>query len=388
MDERIWALPGPRTLIDDTVEEIKAGRHVFIALPLEMAEDPVVTDSLSDAVGAEAGRFTTVRRIFAEPDQPSFLNVVALAVDFDDPPATVPELLNHYAARGVVFVVVAADFAPNHRADLPKFLERVEQETHSAPSEDQLRVVVIGGRAHLPRFRGGEDSDVSLATLWWWNRIARWDTAAHISRVGGPRISERIVADIRAEAIVEVARWDLTLAAQLAEDWSGDLADLATHLHQVCAEPFPESRDRCGVRPAEHLLDAWDARQLDGWHDVYSPAASPHRLRRLVWAAQARIVLPWIEQRREVLQERAIATMGRRRFTEALQLLRETPPTDAGLVEIGDLYKVIEARLGRSEPQLRSMAWRLRDARNKVAHLTPLTLGELGELVNVCRDLY
>lgn len=388
MDERIWALPGPRTLITDTVEEIKAGRHVFIALPAGMAADPAVNDSLCDAVDAEAGRFTTVRRIFAEPDQPSFLHVLARALDFDDPPATVPELLSHHAGIGMIFAVVAADYTPSQQAELPKFLERVEQETHSAPSEGRLAVVVIGGRAHLPRFRGGEDSDVSLATLWWWNRIARWDTAAHISHIDGPRIDERILADIRAETIVEVARWDLTLAEQLARDWPGDPAELATRLHRVSAELSSESRDRCGVRPAEHLLDAWDAGQLDGWHDVYAPAASPHRLRRLVWAAQARIVLPWIEQRREVLQERAIAKMGRRRFTEALQLVCDGPLIDAGLVEIGDLYKVIEARLGGAAPQLRSTAWRLRDARNKVAHLNPLTLGELGELVNVCRDLY
>lgn len=107
-----------------------------------------------------------------------------------------------------------------------------------------------------------------------------------------------------------------------------------------------------------------------------------------MWAAQARIVLPWIEQRREVLQERTIAKMSRKRFNDSLQQLFDPPLTDAGLVEIGDLYKVINARLGRTEPALRSTAWRLRDARNKVAHLDPLPLAELGELVNVCRDLY
>lgn len=390
MDERIWSLPGPRTLITDTVGELKAGRHVFIALPAAMATDPAVTDSLSDAIAVDAGRDRTTRRLFAEPDLDSLLEVVARAVDFDDPPATVPELLGHYQGTGVTFVLVAGDHSPDRQAEFPKFLERVEQETHRAPAETRLSLVVIGGREHLPSFRGGADSDVSLATLWWWNRIARWDTAAHISHIDGPRSDERILADIRSETIVEVARWNLRLAEQLAQDWSGDPAELPDHLNETPreAEQPAETRERCGTRPADSLLDLWDTGQLDGWHDAYSPAPTRQRLRRLVWAAQARIVLPWIEQRREVLQERTIAKMSRKRFNDSLQQLFDPPLTDAGLVEIGDLYKVINARLGRTEPALRSTAWRLRDARNKVAHLDPLPLAELGELVNVCRDLY
>ena len=390
MDERIWALPGPRTLITDALGELKSDRHVFMALPASMVADPAVTDSLCDAVATEAGRFTTVRRIFSDPDADSLLDVVARAVDFDDPPATVPELLSHHHGAGATFVVVAVDHHASRQAELPKFLERIEQETHSAPNDIGLSLVVIGGRKHLPSFRGGADSDVSLATLWWWNRIARWDTAAHISSVDGPRSDERILADIRSETIVEVARWNLRLAERLAQDWSGDPSELPDHLIETPRETDQpaETRERCGTRPADGMLDLWTAGQLDGWHDTYSPAPTRQRLRRLVWAAQARIVLPWIEQRREVLQKRTIAKMGRKRFIENLQQMFDPPLTDAGLVEIGDLYKVIHARLGRTEPALRSTAWRLRDARNKVAHLDPLSLGELGELVDACRDLY
>ena len=107
-----------------------------------------------------------------------------------------------------------------------------------------------------------------------------------------------------------------------------------------------------------------------------------------MWAAQARIVLPWIEERSEVLQERAIAKMGRKRFNEALELMFDPPLTDAGQVEIKDLYKVIDGCLGKHEPRMRSTAWRMRHSRNKAAHLEPLALGELGELVDACRYLH
>ena len=389
MDERIWSLPGPRTLITDTVSELKAGRHVFLALPSGMASDPAVTDSLCDAVNIAVGRFSTARRLFAEPDLDSVLEVFARAVDFDDPPATVPELLSNYQGAGVTFVLVAADHSPDRQAEFPRFLERIEQETHSAPAEARLSLVVIGGRDHLPSFRGGEDSDVSLATLWWWNRISRWDTAAYIRHIDGPRIEDRTMADVRGETIVEVARWDLSLAERLAQEWSGDPAELAEHLTESrSGAEGVETRERCGSRPAEGFLDLWDAGQLDGWHDEYALAASAQRLRRLVWAAQARNVLPWIEQRREALQDKTIEKLTRKRFNDALQQLFNPPLTDAGQVEIGHLQLIIGARLGRTEPRMRSISRRLRDARNKLAHLDTLTLAELGELVNSCRELY
>lgn len=42
MDERIWSLPGPRTLITGTLDELKRGRHVCLVLPAAMAADPSV----------------------------------------------------------------------------------------------------------------------------------------------------------------------------------------------------------------------------------------------------------------------------------------------------------------------------------------------------------
>ncbi len=388
MDERIWALPGPRTLITDTLNEVSRGRHVCIVLPAAMAKDPSITDGLAGAVIDETNRTAMTCRIHPEAGADSLLEVLAKAVDLDDPPATVPELLGHYQAADTVFVAVAAEFSPAQQAEFPALLQRLERETHSVPRTERMSLVVIGGREHLPHFAGGESSDVSLATLWWWNRIARWDTAAYIRHIDGPRIEDRTMADVRGETIVEVARWDLSLAEDLAQEWSGDPAELPDHLRETKSGVQSETRERCGSRPADSVVDLWDAGQLDGWHDQYAPAASAQRLRRLVWAAQARNVLPWIEQRREALQDKAIEKLTRKRFNDALQQLFTPPLTDTGQVEVGHLHLIIDARLGRTEPGMRSTARRLRDARNKLAHLDTLTLAELGELVNSCRDLY
>lgn len=394
MDERIWALPGPRTLITDTLNDINRGRHVCVVLPEAMAEEPSITDALAAAIIDETNRTAMTCRIHPEPGSESLLEVLARAVDLDDPPATVPEMLRHYQARDTVFVAVAAEFTAAQQAEFPALLQRLERETHSVPRSDRLSLVVIGGRKHLPHFAGGEISDVSLASVWWWHRIARWDTAAHISQVEAPARDPRILADVRTETIVEVARWDLTLAEQLAQTWSGDPDELTDQLCAAApAADLPaEAADRCGTAPADTLMELWDQGQIDGWHDRTSPsaltlAATPHRLSRLVWAAQARIVLPWIEQRREVLQHRTVDKLGRKRFHDALQHLFREPITDTNMVEISHLRKIVDVRIGNTDVPLRSAANWLYDARNQLAHLRPLKLGELRELVTACRHL-
>lgn len=392
MDERIWALPGPRTLITDTLAEINHGRHVCIALPAAMAEDAAITDALAGALIDDITRTAMTSRVHPEPGEDALLAVLARSVDLDDPPATVPELLRHYQAADTVFVAVASDFTAQQQKEFPELLQRLERETRSVPRHERLSLVVVAGRQHLPQFAGGENSDVSLASVWWWHRIARWDTAAHISRVDPPSPEPRILADVRTETIVEVARWDLALAERLAQDWSGDPEELPGHLLNTAADKVSlpaEAAEHCGTAPADALLELWDRGRIDGWHDLAVPAgrtlaASPRRLARAVWAAQARIVLPWIEQRREILHRRAAEKLGRPRFEAALQNMFREPIPDT-LVEISHLRKIIAVRLG--DIPMRTAANWLYDARNKLAHLQPLKLGELRELVTACRDL-
>lgn len=392
MDERIWALPGPRTLITDTLAEINRGRHVCIVLPAPMAENPAITDALAGGLIDEINRTAMTSRIHPEPGDDSLLTVLARAVDLDDPPATVPELLRHYQAADAVFVAVADDFTAPQQKEMPELLHRLERETHSVPRGDRLSLIVLAGRQHLPQFAGGEISDVSLASVWWWHRIAHWDTAAHISQVEPPSREVRILSDVRTETIVEVARWDLALAERLAQEWSGDPEELPEHLSPSTADAAAlpaEAAERCGAAPADALLELWDGGRIDGWHDLVAPsaltlAANPRRLDRVVWAAQARIVLPWIEQRRETLQGLAVERMGPDRFQAALHNLFREPITD-GFVEISHLRKMIDVRIG--DVSMRTAANWLYDARNQLAHLRPLKLGELRELVTACRDL-
>lgn len=392
MDERVWRLPGPRSVIRDALREHRRRRHVAIVLPGPLAHDTALTDALTQELTVELRSSVDTKQVGADPDAGSLLAAIGRALVFDEyPPATVMDLLYHTDASGWVAVVVAADLPDKQQAELPDLLRRLETESRSAPNEARLTLVVIGSYEHLPHFAGGENSDVTVATVWWWNRVARWDVAAHISEVDETVIGHRLLADIRAETIVEVARWDLDLAEQLARDWAGDPAAL---IHCLTADEWrPVVGSVFGAWPGEAVVDDWHNLRVNGWHDAYSEtahtmASAPGELARRVWAAQSRILMPWIEERRVILQKRVVEIMGQRRFHEAVtNLFADGPLTDVGSIEVGPLRLLIDARLGTAQPKLRSAGRRLQYARNRLAHLTPLGLGELRELISACESV-
>jgi hypothetical protein len=356
-----------------------------------MATEPV-TDGLASSLVDESNRHVRTVRIPADPDADSLLDLLSRGVVYDDPPATVPALLSHREAADTVAVVVADDLSEAQQAEFPALLQRIEQETHALSPEERLTIAVIGRHNHLPHFAGGETSDVSLTPVWWWNRIARWDVAAHISPIQMRVKETRILADIRSETIVEVARWELDLAEKLARSWSGDPEELAGFLDGVTCNVVPDNTEECGHRPHTTMLGAWDRGDIDGWHNTQAVSAmavskEPHRIDRLVWAAQARMVLPWIEENRQLVQQRTVDRMTRKRFQAAMSDLFQPPLNSTDVVEIGPLKRIIEIRLGNSDPKLRSAARRLYNARNDLAHLRPLKYGELRELVAACREL-
>jgi hypothetical protein len=406
MDDRIWRLPGPRSIVADVAAEHGRGRHVAVVLPKALAESPDFTDSLAVALIDEfANRFDT-RRIYDPGPGTSVLGAFCQALIMGEPPATVPELLRHEEVQDKVAVVVAADMPGTARAELVKFLQRVELESHAGSYGQRLSIVAIVTRDELPAFSGGTASDIAMTTIWWWGRIARWDVAAYIAGSNVfPGASEAgVLADVRAESIVEVARWDLDLAERLADLWAGDPAELPILLAGKCEDRLRDDRngsratetgslgDWDDLRPPDELCGPWDDRQLDRWHgrpsgSGYSLATTSAGLSRAVWAAQARVLLPWVEERRSALLHRVKETLGNGRFADLLHRRFQPPVKPDGSVEIGVLDRLVRMTIGSSDPELRDASRHLRNARNLLAHMTPLTLTQQESLVSACKTL-
>jgi hypothetical protein len=141
------------------------------------------------------------------------------------------------------------------------------------------------------------------------------------------------------------------------------------------------------------VLASWDERAVEAWHDQLSVAAcslaaEPEKLSLLVWAAQARVLLPWIEEHRSALQTRVAEMLGSRRMTAILSGWFDPPIKADGLVEIGALDRVVQKALGSRDAEWRDASRRLRDARNCLAHMQPLSLGEQQSLLAACHPLH
>lgn len=398
MDERVWRLPGPRNFVRDIVAEHARGRHVTTVLPEALASDVLFTDGLAVAVLDEFTRQSVAaRRIYSVGADLSILDTFSQALIFEDPPVTVAELLSHPEAANTVAVVVARDLDTTTQSGLPGFLERVELESHALTGQAQrLSVIAILARGQLPAFRGGASSDIAMTSIWWWARIARWDVAAHIAGMAERVLLQGVLADVRAESIVEIARWDLDLAEHLVAAWDGEPSRLSSLLKDwrcVSAPVMNGGHGRLGgFQPPSPILPSWDQRIVEGWHDhmsvaTCSLAAEPEKLSRLVWAAQARVLLPWIEERRSTLHIRVTEILGAPRLSA---ILREwfDPPVDAdGLVEIGALDTVVRKVLGSRHSDVREASRWLREARNHLAHMRPLSLGDQESLQAACQTL-
>lgn len=383
----------------DIVAEHGRGRHVATVLPQMLASDAIFTDGLGVAVLEEFARQSvSARRIFDAGENESVLDTFSQALIFDDPPATVPALLTHPEVEHIVAVVVAADLGASARNGLSGFLERVELESHAITNRTQrLSIVAILARDQLPSFRGGASSDIAMTSIWWWARIARWDAAAHIADLAERAHLRGVLEDVRAESIVEVARWDIDLAEYLVLTWEGEpgrLPSLLKDWRTVSAPTINGSRyvSAEGLEPPTIVLTSWDQRAVEGWHDhlsvaACSLAAEPEKLSRLVWAAQARVLLPWIEERRSALHIRVTEMLGARRLASILCEWFDPPLNADGLVEIGALDRVVRRALGSRNAELRDASRRLREARNCLAHMRPLSLGEQESLLAGCQCL-
>lgn len=391
----IWRLPGPGSYVAELARTVVGGRHVAAILPQYLATDVDRAGTLASALVDELPNAVRVHPYGG--DGPL---VEALGRDLtysDEHPVTVPELLGHEDLHEKVIVCVQSDLDDEHQGELPEFLRRLQTDSRSIETSQRCTFVVITDRSGLPSFAGNEHADVTLANSWYWHRVSRWDVAAHmaITSAGptGPELG--VLHEVRTETIIEVARWDLDLAAHLSVSWSGQVSELSG----LCQRPQQDidtlsAAGRVGARPPEALLEAWESGLVEGWHESVCIAPT-HRLERtselnrLLWSAQARVLLPWIEINRHRLEEAVLKALGRELFHRALTqhaTVGFNPSRSEDVAEIGLLHSVIFSYL-RSDARMSTAARALRDARNKLAHLTPLAQGQLDQLVRACAFL-
>lgn len=391
----LWKLPGPNGFVRAVRRSTSRSQHVAAVLPRKLFEDTDYVETLAMEIEGVRGEIEPLQPGQAATD---LVQAIGAGAYLDDPPVTVRTLLTHEEVVGRAFLCVASDLSPEHQSELPEFLRRLEADSRAIPSHQRGTFAFITSHTHLPQFLGSDNSEVGLEILWYWNRVARWDVAALLATQGRDDQGETLLAEIHMETVIEAARWDLDLALQLARLWSGDRAALAEHLSgrtRQVYEPKGPPRREYSSRPPKDVIALWNEGIVDFWHGAITVAPA-HRaldsagIDRLIWNAQARVLLPWVELRRDRLAQLVEQRMGSDRFAAHVKRIREAR-NDFGsddVVEIGPLCILIGAVMGKTAPQLTETAHTLRRARNSLAHLTPMTDLEIKALIDKCRWLH
>lgn len=206
--------------------------------------------------------------------------------------------------------------------------------------------------------------DVALRLLPWRNVVSDLDILLYTTRKLRARSLPGGKRTLLAGTIAKLAVWDPAVVDRLAE---------ARPEEVLLPEPLlRELAEERGWTPATSR-SWWEGtvQQVDGRDQVHSSLLAfqdPEGvLRYRMWSAQAGVLLPLIEERRQALV---------RRFRNLLA--RHDPTQDPWEMEIGSLAFCL--RNLPVDPRARSVANQLRRLRNELAHLQPLSPAEALEL--------
>ncbi|WP_282086487.1 hypothetical protein [Streptomyces tendae] len=304
-------------------------------------------------------------------------------------------------------------------ARLIRALGAAIKESGLAPDR-RPRVLVTGRLRDFPSWFPDE-LELELGTTgvhWWWGTIGRLDSATLLAGLGeergGPRstgaggavLRARVLRAVREEVVSELCGPDISLAVRLFACWDGSDRTLDDSLRACLSvqrkEPpsdLPTVSSGAGIqhKPPSTLRKAWARGVLQTWegrarlHPVVwhtdGGAGRPDRLSVLVSQAQARVLMPWVEETRRRLAEMALSH-AKRPPRELVELyVRRKLPDHATRpertfvsAEAGDLQRAcLQGHIGLPQEE-RLLLSSLVKVRNVLSHRGVLRDTELADL--------
>ncbi|WP_405654595.1 hypothetical protein [Streptomyces sp. RK9] len=287
------------------------------------------------------------------------------------------------------------------------------------PPEKRPRVMVTSRLQDLPSLLPDE-LELELATSavhWWWGTMGRLDTATLLaglrgslipgpSRTSGAALRTRVLRAVREEVVGELSGPDIGLAMELLGRWDGSdrtldesLRACLVALRRDLGSDCPAIRSGAGVqhKPPSALRQAWADGIVQSWEGRprVHPAVwhrdggsgRPDQLNILVSQAQARVLMPWLEDARRRLAEVALAYVNRP-VKELVELhmrnrlpdYRTRPERTFRCAEPGDLLRACNEEHVRLPSEERRLLRSLVAARNALSHREALSDSALGEL--------
>ncbi len=361
-----WLLPGPASFVNGIVEALRDGSNVAIAAPMNAIPD--LSTTLEYRLGDEGFRLT--RPFTPGNGLPIDELYSELELRTAQPTArTVASLLSNLSDKRILFVESVS--VENWRT-WKTFLEDYASASRSVGVFDRSQILLIARGIPRAEFIGRAPA---LEPYVWNGQISEADVLSYIlqfRRSNGRSIDLR--AKLIARIICRIGSWDLDLVDKLLHlDWR-ELFDPMSALTSIAAtdEVQPPSGASWELGGTSEI----DGEQVQHALAVWQSGDPSSELRMRLWAAQAAELLPLLELKRRKLAERVKAT---RRIPPAAHLNGEIVQ-DLHDVELGGLLHL--ARVFKLPTEILRNVETLRDLRNKLAHLTPISAEEAADLLS------
>ena len=360
----LWGVPGPRRFADHCEAGVRAGEHLVLRFPAgsgesarwelrRRLESDLVWRNVEPSAGGEPGIGELLQGFIAPEDVPwATARSLAESEDFEG-----------------YFIWVELDDASMAR----EWFEFVDEYRRSclasSRSSASVFVLLLRGEAAEMAIR----AEPGLRIVDWravWGRLDALLFAASILGDGEPPIRK----EIRARLVSEVALFDPDLASTLVGLPLLDLFAPKGALIEYAAE-----RGWKREQPASWSTGTEDV--VDGASEVHScihALRGSKELSARLWRAEISVLLAFVEERRRVLLPRLSRWLRVPFANGDGKLIRRLEE-----LELGHIWLQL-SRHPESDRRLREHVAVLREVRNCLAHLQPLTRDLAARLLQIC----
>lgn len=365
----LFNLPGPTRWAQDLVNEATRGNSAIVFVPDHFSEDSAADDlaDLADLLGCEELQHSETQ---------SLAEAILAHVGSDGTEPATGDLLSYViqwsAMRGRRLLVRSWE------SSTEEILKRWPQSLHATGLNPEYRPVII----LLARLKDVDVQSVLRTNLtefrvtWWWGALGQLDSELRVAETTPAfnRLQRAVVA--------EIAAWDLAAASEIARSWDGNMRTLRTTSGKAlsCGQAPADTKGSKPRRsPTPTFYDAWSSGQLDMWDGrlrSHCETLTDAGFARSLWRAQARILLPSLEEARHQLEEKLKQELS----ASALSSL-DHEVRDDGVPEFAAIRRVLRRHshhVTHAEWQLISTAI---PARNALAHMRPVDADRLDSLL-------
>jgi hypothetical protein len=350
-----WSLPGPRAFVEQVVGEVRQGKSVFLYLP---EHHPKRLASIFREALQEDYRWLSLSS-YDGGDPVEYLFESCASSAHRESLRSVQDLVQQEAFQGQLIWLEGVGGA---LAEFwaPFFLEYERASRAVPPARQTVFIIFLEGLDCRSAFPAA----VGLSHHRWDDCLRRTDMSFYSALLIQDRDSS-LETDLVTALVATLSGWDPVLCESFA---LLDLAELINPREKLST--FAQQRGWVPEQNALFDLSAWQLgfwQTVDGRPVVHTSLCSRDAdIDRLIWRAEVGVLLPYIEEQRQILLDRYARYLTAPFVTNQGILIEDIRDLEIGMIQfqLKDCTDI--------PAESKALITNLKKARNSLSHLEPI----------------